>query len=52
LRELLDEADLVKFARLEPSEARARPFLERSRTLLADWHAAARRTAEVSDAIR
>jgi hypothetical protein len=52
LRELLDEADLVKFARLEPSEARARAFLERSRTLLADWHAAARSTVEPSDAIR
>jgi hypothetical protein len=52
LRELLDEADLVKFARLEPSETRARGFLERSRTLVADWHAAARPTAEVSDAIR
>jgi hypothetical protein len=52
LRELLEEADLVKFARLEPSETRAKAFLERSRTLLEDWHAAAPSVAELSDAVR
>jgi len=38
--ELLDEADLVKFARLRPDAAAARTFLDRTRSLLARWHAA------------
>jgi hypothetical protein len=38
--ELLEEADLVKFARLEPGEAAAQRFLARSRALLDQWHGA------------
>jgi Protein of unknown function DUF58 len=38
--ELLEEADLVKFARLEPGEAAAQLFLARSRALLDQWHRA------------
>ena len=38
LRELLDEADLVKFARLRPYPAAADKFLEECRGLLRQWH--------------
>jgi Protein of unknown function DUF58 len=38
--ELLEEADLVKFARLQPGEAAAQLFLGRSRALLDQWHGA------------
>jgi hypothetical protein len=51
-RQLLDEADLVKFARHQPAAASARLFLERSRDLLDGWHAAASSQAGVTDAIR
>lgn len=36
---LLTEADLVKFAEVRPSQPAASDFLERSRGLLAAWHA-------------
>jgi uncharacterized protein (DUF58 family) len=49
-RELLDAADLVKFARLAPGESSAQAFLEQSRALLGEWHAAVRH--ELADAIR
>jgi hypothetical protein len=50
-RDLLDEADLVKFARLRPSSESAECFLERSRSLLREWgEAAAMR--QVVDAVR
>jgi hypothetical protein len=39
-REVLMEADLVKFAHLQPGTALARDFLERARHLLDQWHAA------------
>jgi hypothetical protein len=51
LRELLDEADLVKFARLLPRPKAADLFLERSRSLLRDWHDAVTRS-QVADALR
>jgi hypothetical protein len=51
LRELLDEADLVKFARLVPAAEAARVFLERSRMLLQHWHDAVPK-GEVADALR
>jgi hypothetical protein len=35
---LLDDADLVKFARVVPSSESAKHFLERSRSLLHEWH--------------
>jgi len=41
-RELLGEADLVKFARVRPSEATAALFLARARELLDRWRDAAR----------
>jgi hypothetical protein len=44
--ELLEEADLVKFARLQPNEASAQLFLARSRALLEQWHAAGAVTEE------
>ena len=50
-RELLEEADLVKFAQLEPGEAAAQVFLEQCRALLDEWHAA-RVPGELADAIR
>jgi hypothetical protein len=49
--ELLEQADLVKFAQLEPGEERARVFLEQCRTLLDEWDAA-RAPSELTDAIR
>jgi len=51
LRELLDEADLVKFARLLPHARAADRFLERSRSLLRDWNDAAM-SSQVADALR
>jgi hypothetical protein len=51
LRELLDEADLVKFARLLPHTKAADRFLERSRSLLRDWHDAVM-SSQVADALR
>jgi hypothetical protein len=52
-RELLEEADLVKFARYRPDEAAARRFLEQSRSLLSRWHAARVLAANESvDALR
>lgn len=51
LRELLDEADLVKFARLEPNTRAAERFLKQCRALLGDWHAATA-GSEVADALR
>jgi uncharacterized protein DUF58 len=44
--DLLEEADLVKFARLEPNEASAHLFLTRSRALLDQWHGAGAVTEE------
>ena len=49
--DVLDEADLVKFARVRPSAADAEAFLQRARELLTRWHDAASR-AEVLDAVR
>ena len=49
--ELLEEADLVKFARLEPNEAAAQRFLARSRTLLDQWRGA-EAVLEASGALR
>jgi hypothetical protein len=49
-RELLIEADLVKFARARPGTADARRFLERSRSLLTEWHQA-RSPEEPADAL-
>jgi hypothetical protein len=51
LRELLDEADLVKFARLAPPVETAGNFLERSRVLLQHWHQAVAQR-QVADALR
>jgi hypothetical protein len=51
LRELLDEADLVKFARLLPHTKAADLFLERSRSLLRDWHDAVM-SSQAADALR
>jgi hypothetical protein len=48
---LLDEADLVKFARYQPSPSEATEFLERCRSLLGEWHGA-RSIREVADALR
>jgi hypothetical protein len=49
---LLDEADLVKFARLRPEPSVADAFLARARALLASWREAAERvpTVEMADA--
>jgi hypothetical protein len=38
LREVLEDADLVKFARMRPEPAMAHQFLERCRELLTAWH--------------
>jgi hypothetical protein len=51
LRELLHEADLVKFARLEPKARAAERFLERCRVQLGEWHAATVEN-ETADALR
>jgi hypothetical protein len=50
LKQILDEADRVKFARVIPEPTPARDFLRRSRALLEDWHQC--HTAELSDAVR
>jgi hypothetical protein len=50
-RELLIEADLVKFARARPGTPEAQRFLHRSRSLLAQWHEA-RSPEEHVDAVR
>jgi hypothetical protein len=51
LHELLDQADLVKFARLVPSSHAAGIFLDQSRALLQDWSAAVAQE-QVADALR
>jgi len=53
LRDLLDEADLVKFARLRPDPSSAGRFLVECRELIRQWHEreAAAATVE-SDAVR
>lgn len=52
-RELLDEADLVKFARLRPYPAAADKFLEQCRGLLRQWHTMSPTEAVVDvDALR
>lgn len=50
LRGILEQADLVKFARLRPGKAEAGQFLERCRALLQDWHQTNAATS-VSDAV-
>jgi hypothetical protein len=50
LQQILDEADLVKFARFRPESTPAREFLQRCRALLEAWHEC--QPAELSDAIR
>jgi hypothetical protein len=50
-RELLIEADLVKFARARPGTPEAQRFLHRSRSLLVQWHEA-RSPKEPADAVR
>jgi hypothetical protein len=49
--QVLDDADLVKFARVRPSGGDADGFLQRSRDLLTRWHDAASRAEEL-DAVR
>ncbi len=49
--EVLDEADLVKFARFRPGAADAAVFLQRARELLGRWHGAAAHAEEL-DAVR
>jgi hypothetical protein len=49
--ERLEEADLVKFAQLEPGEEQAQVFLEQCRSLLDEWHEA-QVSGELTDAIR
>ncbi len=49
--ELLDEADLVKFARVRPDRATAAHYTRAARELLARWRNAAER-AEAVDALR
>jgi len=51
LGEVLDEADLVKFARVVPDSAAAALFLDHSRDLLRDWHSRAH-ADEIVDALR
>jgi hypothetical protein len=49
--ELLDQADLVKFARVRPDAATAAKFTRAARDLLASWHRAEAH-AEAVDALR
>jgi hypothetical protein len=49
--DVLDQADLVKFARVRPGAADAAAFLQHARGLLTRWHDAASR-AEALDAVR
>jgi hypothetical protein len=51
LGELLDEADLVKFARLVPDSAAAAVFLDLGRQLLRAWHSRAA-IGQMADAVR
>ena len=51
LGELLDQADLVKFARVVPDSSAAALFLDESRRMLRDWHSRAPHE-EVAGAIR
>ena len=51
LADLLEEADMVKFAKYRPGPAAASDYLERSRSLLRLWHEAAARPEEI-DALR
>jgi hypothetical protein len=51
LADLLEEADMVKFAQYRPGPAAASDYLERSRGLLRLWHEAAARPEEI-DAFR
>jgi hypothetical protein len=51
LSDLLDEADLVKFARLAPDSASATRFLDQSRQLLREWHSRVP-IDQVADALR
>lgn len=48
---LLEEADLVKFARVEPDDKAAAAFLARVRALLARWHSAAMPTPDSANSI-
>jgi hypothetical protein len=50
-REVLGEADLVKFAEVRPDAAAAAQFLDRCRNLLTDWHTTAS-VEEIADALR
>jgi hypothetical protein len=50
-RELLDQADLVKFARLRPDPETAEKFLEQCRGLLRHWHEISP-TETLADALR
>jgi hypothetical protein len=50
-QEVLGGADLVKFAEVRPDVAAAAQFLDRCRSLLADWHATAA-LEETADALR
>ena len=55
LRELLEQADLVKFARLRPEPATAEQFLEHCRELLLGWQErslAASAAADTGNALR
>jgi len=53
LRDLLDEADLVKFARRRPDPKSAEQFLARCRELLRQWHESSPAAARVeSGALR
>lgn len=49
--DVLSEADLVKFARMQPDQAGAADFLGRARLLLTAWHVA-RPAGESVDALR
>ena len=51
LRELLDQADLVKFARFRPDPETAETFLEQCRGLLRRWHEMSP-TETLADALR
>jgi hypothetical protein len=50
-RDVLSEADMVKFAKVRPGDAGAADFLRRARLLLEAWHQA-RPTEESVDAVR
>jgi hypothetical protein len=50
-RALLEEADVVKFARVRPDASRAAAFLERARSLIAAWHETAATDATATEAM-